>query len=81
MPLYEITNFTPSAVVNCDVNILCVLLSILTFIYRQIIILLKYNICCINLCFVLFLNTLKTIIGTYFLLIVSLYQYSGWEQV
>ena len=51
--LYEITHFTPSAVVNCD-TILWVLLSILVFIYRQIIILSKYNVC-INLCFVLFL--------------------------
>ena len=42
--LYEITHFT-SAVVNCDVLILWVLLSILVFIFSQIIILSKYNIC------------------------------------
>ena len=48
------TCFTPSAVVNCDIIILWVLLRILMFIYIQIIILSKYNIC-INFCFVLFL--------------------------
>ena len=51
--LYEITHFTHRAVVNCDI-ILWFLLSILVFIYRQIIILSKYNIC-INLYFVLLL--------------------------
>ena len=50
--LYEITHFTPSAVVNCDIIILLVLLSILVFIYCQIIILSKYNIY-INLLFLI----------------------------
>ena len=54
MVLYEIAHFTPSAVVNCDIIILSVLLNILVFIYRPIIILSKYNIY-INLCFVWFL--------------------------
>ena len=52
--LYEIAHFTPSAVVNCDIIILWVVLSIFVFIYRQIIILSKYNIC-ISLCFGLIL--------------------------
>ena len=55
--LYEITHFTPSAVVNCDIIIFGVLKNILMFIYHQIIILSKYNIC-INLFCVVF-NTLK----------------------
>ena len=42
-----------SPLVNCDIIIWWILLSILVFIYRQIIILSKYNIC-INLYFVLF---------------------------
>ena len=43
--LYEIAHFTPSADVNCDIIIVWILLSILVFIYHQIIILSKYNIC------------------------------------
>ena len=43
--LYDIAHVTPSAVVNCDIIILWVLLSILVFVYRQIIILPKYNLC------------------------------------
>ena len=49
MVLYEIAHFIPSAVVNCDIINVWVSLSILVSIYRQIIILSKYNIC-INLC-------------------------------
>ena len=44
---YMKSYFTPSAVVICDVIILWIYLSMLVFIYRQII--------CTNLCFVLFL--------------------------
>ena len=63
--LYEITHFTPSAVVNSDVIILWLLLSILVFNYCQIIILSKYNIC-INLCFVSFLILWKNNWYTFF---------------
>ena len=52
MVLYEIAHFIPSVVVNCDIIILWVLLSILVFIYRQIIILPKYNLCFVLLCHV-----------------------------
>ena len=71
MVLYEITHFTPSAVVNCDIIILRVLLNMLVFSYRQIIMLSKYNIC-INLRFVLYLIPLKNVL-LYFVMIVSLY--------
>ena len=58
--LYEITHFTPSAVVNCEI----VLLSILLFIYRQIIILPKITFA--STCFVLFLILWKNNWYTFF---------------
>ena len=61
MVLHEIAQFTPSAVVSCGIIIIWVLLIILVFIYHQIIIVSKYNIC-IKLCFVLFL-IFENIIG------------------
>ena len=67
MVLYEIAHFIPSAVVNCDIINVGVSLSILVSIYRQIIILSKYNIC-INLCLelLIFLDLFVCVCVCYF---------------
>ena len=78
MVLYEITYLDPSVVVNCDIKILWVLLSILMFIYRQIIILSKYNIS-INLWFVFFLILWNNTWYTFFWSSVYIYSlYMKW---